>query len=151
VQQTYICPTIHHVSQNLYSFLNSTFPTTDQNTSANCPVSRRPFKVRTLQQTPKMKSWKVAEAIASLGDVTIDTKVSAACAIPIQLQRIISLSAVLFSQEFHPMSEGPTLYFISHTTYINIVFCQFSVCYLLPTTYLTENTQRHHTFSLYSC
>jgi hypothetical protein len=76
--------------------------------------------VRTLQQIPKMKSWKVAEAIASLGDVTIDTKVSAACAIVIQLQCIISLSTVLFSQDFHPMSEGPTLHCIYHTTYIQM-------------------------------
>jgi hypothetical protein len=37
--------------------------------------------VRTHQQILKMKSWKAAVAIASLGDVTIDIKVSDACAI----------------------------------------------------------------------
>lgn len=93
--------------------------------------------MRTLQQIPKMKSWKVAEAIASLGDVTIDTKVSAACTILIQLQCTISLSTVLFSQDFHPMSEWPTLQFISHTTYINVFF--LSVFCLLPASYNIPN------------
>jgi len=101
--------------------------------------------VRTLQQIPKMKSWKVAEAIASLGDVTIDTKVSAACAILIQLQCIISLSTALFNQGFHPMSEGPTLHFISHITYMNVIF--LSVFCLLPASYNVPN--RKHTKILY--
>jgi len=96
--------------------------------------------VRTLQQIPKMKSWKVAEAIALLGDVTTDTKVSAACAILIQLQCIISLSTVLFSQDFHPMSEGPTLHFISHTTYINVIF--LSVFCLLPASHHIPNRKQ---------
>lgn len=97
--------------------------------------------MRTLQQIPKMRSWKVAEAIASLGDVTIDTKVSAACAILIQHQCIRSLSTVLFSQDFHPMSEQPTLHFISHTTYINVLFLS-DFC-VLPASYNIPN--RKHT------